>query len=75
MVFVVPPASDGRRLTVRSRDLGNGVQVLGDKATIPWHVTGPSGWHLVTSRPVPIASDTTVPQWLLDLVGAKWGAR
>jgi hypothetical protein len=66
---------DGRRLTVRSRQLGNGVQVLGERSVIPWAVTRPSGWRLVTSRPVPITSDEPMPEWLVDLMGAKWSAR
>ncbi len=75
MVWVSRPAQDGQRLTVRSRQLDTGVQVLGDKAVVPWFCVRPSGWRLVTSRPVPIASDEVPPAWLLDLVGAKWSTR
>ncbi len=74
MVWAVAPDADGRQLTCRSRQLASGVQVLGEKSVVPWFCVRPSGWRLVTSTPVPNVGHEPMPDWLLTLLGAKWGS-
>lgn len=61
-----------RRLVVRSRRLADGLRVLGEGETIPWHVRAANGAVLSgTNLPLADAGEPLSP-WLADAVGVQW---
>lgn len=72
VVWAIPAPTDGRQLTIRSRKLAQGVEVLGEGALLPWHVVRPSGWTLTATKQ-PIAGEA-LPDWLTQILTGKKGA-
>ncbi len=72
VVWAIPAPTDGRQLTIRSRKLTQGVEVLGEGALLPWHVVRPSGWTLTATKQ-PIAGEA-LPDWLTQILTGKKGA-
>jgi len=69
LVWTVAP--EQRRLVVRSRKLGKGVDVVGSPGVIPWYLRRGDGWTCSASG-MPIAGDVPISPWLAAAVGATW---